>query len=246
MNSRANWLALALCLVFFFTAAYRIETPGIQADEALFSMGNFYPQGVGYSMKAFGHTIPLMQMSYLGSFKAWVYAPIFKLFGVTPATIRLPMILLGAITLYLLYLFLSNTVSPAAGLMALALLALEPTFLWTTRCDWGPVAIEHFLIVSAVFAVYRRKFPLAAFLIGLAFWNKLTALWIVFGLSTAALLLYGHLLRKFLTPRTVALSLLMFAAGSQGVRRTDPRGRRSPHGRRASIQRAGKPLRSRL
>lgn len=238
MKWRVNWPAIALCLLFLFTAAHRIETPGIQADEALFSMGNFYPQGVAYGMKAFGYTIPLMQMSYLGSFKAWVYAPIFKTFGVSPATIRLPMVLLGAVTLYLLYLFLSSTVSPAAGLMALALLALEPTFLWTTRCDWGPVAIEHFLIVSAVFAVYRRKFPLAAFLIGLACWNKLTALWIVFGLSTAGLLLYGHLLRKTITLRAVALSLIVFTAGAYPLIRYNytSRGRTAQQTARFSLE----------
>ncbi|MBL8290595.1 MAG: glycosyltransferase family 39 protein [Bryobacterales bacterium] len=206
--------AAALCLLFVLAASLWIDKPGIQADEALFTMGNFYPEGVAYKMWFFGHRIPLMQMSYLGSLKAWLYAPVFALAEPSALTLRLPVILLGALTLWLLYRFLAEAASPRAALIAVALLCLEPTFLWTTRCDWGPVAIQHFLVVAGAYAAYRRRIVLAAFLFGLALWDKTVAVWILSGLALSALVLYRHAVRKALRPRLAVLALLALLAGA--------------------------------
>jgi len=206
--------AAALCLLFVLVASLWIGKPGIQADEALFTMGNFYPQGVGYKMSFFGRPVPLMQMSYLGSLKAWLYAPIFAVAEPSALTLRLPVILLGALTLWLLFRFLSEAASRRAALVAVALLCLEPTFLWTTRCDWGPVALQHFLIVAGVYAAYRRRIALAAFLFGLALWDKTVAVWILSGLAASALLLYRPAIQKALRPRVAVLALLALLAGA--------------------------------
>jgi len=206
--------AAALCLLFVLVASLWIGTPGIQADEALFTMGNFYPEGVAYQMWFFGHRIPLMQMSYLGSLKAWLYAPVFALAAPSALSLRLPVILLGALTLWLLYRFLSEAASPRAAFIALALLCLEPTFLWTTRCDWGPVTLQHLLVVGAVYAAFRRRIVLAAFLCGLALWDKTVAIWILTGLAAAALCLYWRSILRTIRPRVAVLALLALLAGA--------------------------------
>lgn len=206
--------AAGLCLLFVLVASLWIGTPGIQADEALFTMGNFYPEGVAYKMWFFGHRVPLMQMSYLGSLKAWLYAPIFAIAAPSALTLRLPVILLGALTLWLLYRLLSETASPRAALVAVALLCLEPTFLWTTRCDWGPVALQHLLVVGGVYAASRRRAVLAAFLFGLALWDKTVAIWILTGLAAAALFLYWRPILRAFRPRIAVLALLALLAGA--------------------------------
>jgi 4-amino-4-deoxy-L-arabinose transferase-like glycosyltransferase len=206
--------AAAFCLLFLAVGCYQLDQPGIQADEALFTMGIFYPRGVAYSAWVFGHKVPLMQMSYLGSLKAWLWAPVFALAAPSAWTLRLPALLAGAATLWLLYRLLSQAVSPRAGLVAVALLALEPTFLWTTRCDWGPVALQHFLIVAGVYAAFKRRIGLAAFLAGLALWDKTVAVWMLTGLVAAALLLFAREVRQALPPRALLLALLAFLAGA--------------------------------
>ncbi len=209
----AGGIAAVLCLLFLVCGSLWIEKPGIQADEALFSMGNFYPQGVGHSMRAFHRTIPLMQMSYLGSLKAWVWAPVFALTKPGAASLRYPAVVFGAAMLWLLYCLLCRLSGPATGLLALAFLALDPLLLFTTRCDWGPVALQHLLTVGALLAAVTGRFSLAAFLAGLALWDKMVAVWILGGLGAAALLFYWREVRAAFTWRRLLLVLLAGALG---------------------------------
>jgi hypothetical protein len=177
-------------------------------------MGNYYPQGIGWSVQAFGFHIPLMQMSYLGSLKAWLYAPLFAVWPPSAASVRFPMLLAGAATLWLLYLLLRQCVSKNAGLIAIALLALDPMMLWTTRCDWGPVALQHLLGVSGVYAFVSRRPAIGAFLFGLAVWDKTTFIWILAGLAAATLLLLRNAIREQASPRTPLHVLVAFVAGA--------------------------------
>ena len=41
-----------------------------------------------------------MVMTYVGSLKTLLYWPIFRIFGSSPWTLRLPVVLLGAITIF--------------------------------------------------------------------------------------------------------------------------------------------------
>ena len=212
-GQRDHLLALLLCAVFVVAGCISISKPGLQADESLFAMGVYYPQGVGWSVNALGRQIPLMQMSYLGSLKAWIYGPLFQLWPPSAASVRIPMVIAGAATLWLVWLLLRDVASPRAGLIALAVLALDPSLVWTTRCDWGPTALQHLLAVAGVYAVARRRFEIGALLFGLALWDKAAFAWNLAGLGVAAAVVLRGEIRRFMTLRRAALCGLAFCLG---------------------------------
>jgi len=130
-------------------------------------------------LSVFKHKIPMLLISYLGALKAWVYAPILAIWEPSVWSVRVPVLLAGAVTLFLFWMLLERTVSRRAALAGTALLAFDTTFLLTTCFDWGPVALQHLLAVSAALLLVRfhttgsrRMLGAAFFLLGLALWDK--------------------------------------------------------------------------
>src|SRR5207237_8011722 len=94
----ADGLAIAAACIFIFLAAYRIELPGLYMDELDFvNAAQGAPDNTMIHMRL--GSVPLFIMPYLGALNAWIYAPIFGLFGVSPLTTRLPALLLAAVRL---------------------------------------------------------------------------------------------------------------------------------------------------
>jgi hypothetical protein len=60
------WIAVFLSILL---SALLIPYAGIQDDEALFASPLYYPLGRELQLRAFHHDVPLMMMSYLGTFK---------------------------------------------------------------------------------------------------------------------------------------------------------------------------------
>src|SRR6266850_3643921 len=96
MRASTSWglgerlLLFGLMLAFVGFASYRIHSPGLYYDELLFA-----PAAMGRhaSLQAPYRSwlgIPLMIFPYIGALKAWIYAPIFRLLGISALTIRLP------------------------------------------------------------------------------------------------------------------------------------------------------------
>ncbi len=206
--------AVLLAALFFAIAAYQIDRPGLQADELLFVQGVWEGGTVALETRVFGHRVPLMQLAYLGSLKSILYKPILAAFGVSAAAVRLPMVAVAAATVALTFLLLWRMAGERAAWMGGTLLALDPTFMFTTRCDWGPVAIERFLAVAGLMCFERRRINLGAFLFGLALWNKTTFLWTLIGLAVAVAAAYRRELRARLAWRGAGLALLCFALGA--------------------------------
>ncbi len=204
--------ALALALVFFATAAYQIDRPGLHADETLFAQGVWERGAVEFFTRVFGWRVPLMQMPYLGALKSILYQPIFALAGVSAAAVRLPMLLAGAVTVALTFFLLWRLAGERPAWIGGGLLAVDPTFLFTTRCDWGPVALERLLAVGGVLLFSQGRFSCGALLFGLTLWNKTTFVWTLFGLTAGLLLCYPVKLR--ITWLRFVLALLCFAAGA--------------------------------
>ena len=211
---RRRWAgALGLALAFFAAGAYHIDEPGLQADETLFVQGVWENGRVEQETRVFGWRFPLMQMPYLGGLKPVLYVPVFKLFGVSAASVRLPMVLAGAVTVALTFLLLWRlSGSERAAWLGGALLAADPTFLFTTRCDWGPVALERLLCVGGAMFFVTGRINWGAFLFGLALWNKSTFLWTLIGLAAGMAIVYRAKLR--IRPLALGLALLCFSAGA--------------------------------
>lgn len=210
---KRRWAGAAvLAALFFALAAYHIDRPGLQADETLFAQGIFPNGNVELETRVFGARVPLMQMSYLGSLKSIVWKPVLSLFGSSAAAVRLPAVLAGAMTVALVFLLLWRLAGERAAWSGGTLLAVDPTFIFTTRCDWGPVALEHLLSVAGVTLFVSGRAPWGAFLFGLALWNKTTFLWTIAGLTAATAIWYFPQVRK-VRLAAAALTLLAFAIG---------------------------------
>lgn len=111
--------------------------------------------------------------------------------------------------------------------MATLLLATDPTFLLTDTFDWGPVAIEHLLLVTACLALVKyhqeraqnshpaeRWLALGFLCIGLALWNKAVFLWALTGLTIATVAVCRKELLGLLKIRQAGIAIAFFILGA--------------------------------
>jgi 4-amino-4-deoxy-L-arabinose transferase-like glycosyltransferase len=245
--SRSKWIAAALCVAYFFAGSLWIDQPGLQEDEVLFARGLYGPLDAAQSTTVFGYHVPLMQMSYLGSLKSWLWAPLLEVFGPSPAVVRLPAVAAGALTIWLVFLIVLRVATAAAALVSAALLAFDPLFLWLTRCDWGPVALEHLLVALGVWLLIRfhdtrrdRWLAAGCFVFGLALWNKTTFVWMAFGLLCGAVVV-RRIFFGLATRRRLALALAMLLLGAYPLVRYNVkhRGETVSHTARFEFSRVG-------
>jgi hypothetical protein len=94
-------------------------------------------------------------------------------------------------------------------------------FLVTTCFDWGPVVLQHLLMVSGALCLVRfhqerRPGLLAAgfFLFGWALWDKSLFAWMLSGMAVAALLVVPKELWNSFNLRNLALASAAFCLGA--------------------------------
>lgn len=218
----ANLIAVLLCGLFLVMGSLFIWRPGIQTDEVLFSGGIYGPFAYPISsIRIFKRDFVVMVMTYVGAVKAQLWTPVFALWGVSPVTIRLPAVALGAVSVWLFYRLTSATLSLRAALAGCALLATDPMYLLTARWDWGPVVLQHLFLISGMLGVARyaatgKLLPLGLgfFAFGLAIWDKALFSWSLFALGLAALLVFYRDLLRSLRPAPIATAAVCFALGA--------------------------------
>jgi hypothetical protein len=190
-------VTVAACLLFFVLAAgSSIRIPGLYYDEVLFvnaALGNVTGPFVYKSVMG----VPVMLMPYIGALKSYVYYPIFFWLGVSPATIRWPVIVISAATLLLAYAVARRVMTAGWAIALLALAASDPAFIGLTKLDYGPVVLGSFLRVLAVLAFLefvRTGGRLAALAmvaaIVLGLFDKLHFIWFVNALAVAAVVVF--------------------------------------------------------
>ncbi len=150
-----SYALLFICIAAFLGfCSYQIAYPGVQYDEITFSNIALGSKAEHFSFDILG--VPIMVMPYIGALKAYLYYPVFALFGVSALAIRLPMIILAAFPLFLGYrvaVRLSNSlwVGNALALM----MSTSLCFIISTKMDWGPSSIMMFLIFLTLWAFLR-------------------------------------------------------------------------------------------
>ena len=211
LRRRADGLALILCILYILLASAWIGEMGVQTDEALFSGGIYPPLGPGIEL--LGKHRPLMVMTYVGTLKSYAWKPIMRNIGASAVSIRLPAVLLGAITLWMFYRMMKWPVGVRAALVSTALLATDATFVLTNRWDWGPVAIQHACLVGGVLSILRftdsRRLPwlaLGFFIFGLGLWDKALFIWNLVALGLATIAVFPRRTLALLTPKTLAVA----------------------------------------
>jgi 4-amino-4-deoxy-L-arabinose transferase-like glycosyltransferase len=213
--------ALAACALFFLTGASFLPHLGLQNDESLFANAIYKPYAVVYSFKLGHSTLPCMLMSYLGTLKAWIYRPVFNWFGTGTVALRGPMLLAGAGSIWLFYLLLRRIAGERAALIGCGLLATDSMYLLTTCFDWGPVALQHLLLLAGTLLLVRfyqqsdrRSLGWGCFLLGLAMWDKALAIWMLSGMGIAVFAVCTKKILGVITFRRVAIAAVFFALGA--------------------------------
>ena len=181
---------------FVAAASWRVTVPGLHYDEVLFV--NAALGGIDDSFihaRLFG--IPFMMMEYIGALKAWLYAPVFARFGVSPATIRLPAVVISGAALYVYALLAERLFGRNLGLLFLVVLATDPALFLMSRFDWGPFVIMTLLKAATLLALFNwlqhpgaRQLLWLLLLLILGTFDKLNFVWFVLGLVVSAVVVY--------------------------------------------------------
>jgi hypothetical protein len=195
-------LAIAAVCTFVLISTYRIELPGLYMDEVDFvNAARGAPDNTMIHMRL--GSVPLFIMPYLGALKAWIYAPVFALFGVSPLTIRLPAILLAAVTLLIFYQLMRAKLGPVWAIIPLWIMAVDPANLFPSRLDWGPTVLMHFFqaAILALWLSYRDKPRLWKLILigicaGLGFFDKFNFIWLILAFVLGVLLCYPDSLKN--------------------------------------------------
>jgi Dolichyl-phosphate-mannose-protein mannosyltransferase len=225
MSRASKTAGFASCTLFILLGVLIIPYAGIQADEALFSAPLFPYVPPGISLPLVPNQVPLMVMTYIGSLKTVLYWPIFRALGTGVWTLRFPVVLLGAVTIFIFFTLARDSVGAQAAATGSLLLATDPVFLLTDTFDWGPVALEHALLVTGCYLVYRfardtnsrsRLWTLAGGFLcwGLALWNKAIFIWALTGLFAGGVLVFWPEIKRCLTPRTAVIAAGAFLCGA--------------------------------
>lgn len=220
MRRQLSLLAgLSLCLLFVGLGLLFLPRVGVQYDEALFSTVIFDSVRAEFSF----YGVPLMLMSYIGALKAALYAPLLHWANAGYYTLRLPVLMLGTVSVWLVYLTLRRLAGTVAALCATLLLATDAIYLLTCLYDWGPVALQHVLFAGALYGFVRfgddarpRWIFTAGLCAGLALWDKALAIWLLAGFGVAAMIVMPRVLWGFVRTqrRATAALVLGFLLGA--------------------------------
>ena len=216
-----RFYALAACLIFFASGVLFLPHLGLQNDEAIFADALYEPKAVAYLVKIGHSRFPLMLMTYLGTLKSWIYRPIFQAFGVSSWTIRFPMLLAGTAGVWLFYRLLLRIAGYRAAVFGCILLAADSLYLLTICYDWGPVALQHLLVLGGVLLLVgfyqtgsHRRLGWGWALLGLAMWDKALAIWMLGGMVVATAAIFHKQILAVTTRRRLAISALGFCLGA--------------------------------
>jgi hypothetical protein len=154
-----------------------------------------------------------MLLSYLGALKTWIYFPILTLIRPSYLTIRLPALLIGAVSIGLFAWFLERAHGPRVAWVGGLLLATDTVYLLTTCFDWGPVALQHALALAGMVLLLkfvstgkRSTLFWGFFWFGLALWDKALFVWLFSGLAVATAAIFPRELWSRCTPRNLGLA----------------------------------------
>ncbi len=216
------WPHILFPLLFFCLGLCLLPYPGLQNDEVLFANPLFHVAAADrFHIEVFHHSVPLMLLTYMGALKTWLYGPILALFAPTYLTVRLPALFLGAITIWLFVWLLGSVHGKRAAWIGGLLLATDSAFLLTTCFDWGPVALQHFLLVFGTLLVWhfshsgaRSALFWGLFCFGLGMWDKALFGWVLGGLVSAVVILFPREIWKRWTMKNVLAAAAGFSIGA--------------------------------
>ncbi|MFQ5418546.1 MAG: ArnT family glycosyltransferase, partial [Myxococcota bacterium] len=153
-----------LCVVAVAIVGRDLDTPGLNYDEViqaepavqfLLEDGRPSPLPGAQTMRLFGGWFPLMIQPYMGALKSQLLIPTFASVGPTAASLRASTLAFALLGLWFVLVFARDLLGVRVALIAGALLAVDPSFLFISRHDWGSFALA-FLMRCAGLALLAR------------------------------------------------------------------------------------------
>ena len=221
-----RWAAIAAvlaALMFLFMGSLWIEYPGVQYDEALFVHAAYSdPSRAGaWHTGVLGDPVCVLIMPYLGALKGWLYKAVLALAPASATSLRFPVLVLGAVTLWLTFRFVRRAFDWRIALAATWLAASDPLFVLTTRLDWGPVVIQRLLLMLGCLLVLRWaqqggawQLVVAFLAFGIGVFDKATFLFLMVGLAVATVFGFPRELIRGLRNKWAVAAMLAFGIGS--------------------------------
>lgn len=200
-----------ISLIYLILACVDLSVPGANYDEMLYQAPavNFLVDSVRTEAMQInpsvidiaGRPFPLMLMTYIGSVKVIWHIFIFLLFGISVETARLGSIVLGILAIIFIFAFVRKISSNLTGLIAIALIASSPEYVFYTSRDMTIV----FMILAKMAALYffikyletsKTVYILTgSFVLGLGIYDKASFLWFVIALILYLLFFRRQILR---------------------------------------------------
>jgi len=194
---------LVAAVLYFGVGLSHLETPGLEYDEAYDAsiateFLNRQPLSAQSSVHLFGREWPLMTVEIEGPTSVYLSAVAFALFGISVPCLRVTFLVVGFVTLVLLWILARRWFDDVSAAIAVLLCASAPPFVWWCRTGghWNspmlPIALAMMLVLPRGWTTVR-SWPLAvgAFLFGLGFTTKILFVWWLAPLILTAWLTLG-------------------------------------------------------
>ena len=173
----------------------------------------------------------MLLIGYIGALKAYLYYPVFQIFGVSPQTVRWPVIVLSLVTLALSYRVARFTFGRLVSAMVVLVMSVDPTFMYLTKLDYQVALMMVLKVTALLFALRAVSTGAPRYLWGMAaacalgVFDKLNFIWFLLALVSAGAMLFRAELREMwqrgraglVLPLTM-LALIVLAAVGRSIR----------------------------
>lgn len=194
MTERPWWFAATALLIVAWVMGFAgrdLDRPGVYYDEAIQAVpaaeflrdeGRLVDIPGATHTRLFGGWFPLMTQPYMSALKSHLLIPVFAAAGADPETLRTTTLAWGCVGLLLCMLWMRAVWGTATALLAGVLLAVDPSFLFVARHDWGSVSLALVLrgggawLLATGWPGKPTRLLLGGLLLGLGVTNKIDAL----------------------------------------------------------------------
>ena len=206
MSLRTTAGLFLVLAVFSILALHQLDLPGLHNDEARESGLLAMQLANGLQVEAFRgigigpRQLPLMVQDYIGAINVYLTAPAIAVFGPGAISVRSLSVLIGLASLVTTFGFVRSIGGTAAGLLAAALLAVQPSFIFWNR--------QGVLIASLTITLVGGLLWL------LSSWSRRGGLWLALGAGLAAGVgIYAKLLYVWIIAAVIGAVVLINIPG---------------------------------
>lgn len=200
---KKNVVTLALILgIYFFLAGQQLHLPGLHNDEAqeaglpALQISKGEPVSTFRNVGIGTRQAPLMVQDYIGALHVYITAPFVAALGPSTISVRLPCLMIGAIVLLLTFGFTRSVWGNSTALLASALLAVHPSFIFWSRQGTLIASVTLAFAMALLWVTAHwckhgnaRSALAAGLLAGAGVYSKIIFLWIIGGMAATALLM---------------------------------------------------------